>query len=48
MNKTQFEAEVKSLGDPPTDTHELAVYTEAKLDLVIRYLKAHKVLGGGR
>ena len=43
MNKKEFEAELKSLGDPPTDTHELVVWMEAKLDLVIRYLRDHKV-----
>lgn len=43
MNKKEFEAELKSLGDPPTEVHHLVVYVEAKLDLVIRYLKDHKV-----
>jgi hypothetical protein len=43
VTKKEFEEELRTLGDPPTGAYELGIYTEAKLDLVVRYLKEHKV-----
>ena len=43
MTDKEFEEELKSIGDPPTGAYELGIYTEAKLDIVVRYLQGRLI-----